>query len=253
MRSSAILLASIAYATASTCAVDNAKKVDCGFAGITSDACVAKGCCWSPAGDNSATPWCFNAGEDSGYGYSLDSIAPTEFGFDGVLSKAGPSSSQYGADITNLQLEVHMISADTIRVKIDDVKAGRWQVPQSVIPRHDTGNSAVSQDYEFSFTNSPFTFEVKRKSDGASLFKSSESLLFKDQYIELTTELNSAAKTFGLGESARTNHALKTGRTYTLWAADVAALGKDQNLYSSMPFYVQMLNGKAHGVLLLNR
>ena len=243
----------ISCVAANTCVVEDSSKVDCGYAGINSDECVAKGCCWSPAGTNSATPWCFNAVTDSQTGYNLDSLSTTSYGYSGVLSKIGSGSTTYGTDISKLKLEVYLLTTDTIRIKIDDINAGRWQIPQSVVQRRDSGAAVTTTDYNFTYTNSPFTFEVIRKSDGVSIFKSKESLLFKNQYIELSTDLDSKAKTFGLGESARTNHALKTGRTYTLWAADVAALGKDQNLYSSMPLYIQMLNGKAHGALLLNR
>ncbi|KAI8826754.1 Six-hairpin glycosidase-like protein [Fimicolochytrium jonesii] len=42
------------------CPVDDAKKTDCGFAGINQSGCEAKGCCWKAAAPNSATPWCFN-------------------------------------------------------------------------------------------------------------------------------------------------------------------------------------------------
>lgn len=39
------------------CAVPNASKVDCRQ--FSEGTCTAKGCCWVPAGHNSAIPWCF--------------------------------------------------------------------------------------------------------------------------------------------------------------------------------------------------
>eukprot|EP01034_Spumella_vulgaris_P029295 gene29295-36320_t len=78
------------------------------------------------------------------------------------------------------------------------------------------------------------------------------SFVFKDQYIELTSEIAENAKTFGLGESTRTNHALQSGKTYTGWAVDQPAMSLNTNLYSSLPFYVQMVDGNAHGVMLFN-
>jgi alpha-glucosidase (family GH31 glycosyl hydrolase) len=37
-----------------------------------------------------------------------------------------------------------------------------------------------------------------------------------------------------------------------MWAADIAALSFDKNLYGSFPFYLQMVNGLAHGAMLMN-
>lgn len=42
-----------------TCSLADSDKKDCGYAGITSSECTNKGCCWTPAGDNSVAPWCF--------------------------------------------------------------------------------------------------------------------------------------------------------------------------------------------------
>src|SRR5690606_7699290 len=50
----------------------------------------------------------------------------------------------------------------------------------------------------------------------------------------------------------RTTHALTSGSTYTGWAIDQAALGFNKNLYSSLPFYLQMVEGAAHGAMLFN-
>jgi hypothetical protein len=52
-KTGSVLLASSSMATAltsDTCTVSNTDKKDCGFAGITSNECSNKGCCWSPAG-----------------------------------------------------------------------------------------------------------------------------------------------------------------------------------------------------------
>ncbi len=94
---------------------------------------------------------------------------------------------------------------------------------------------------------------MKRVSDQVPVFQFDSSFVFTDQYIEFTTATNENSKTFGLGESSRLNHALKTDQTYTFWAIDLASLVKDKNLYSSFPYYLQMLDGKAHGALLMNR
>eukprot|EP01038_Epipyxis_sp_PR26KG_P009449 gene9449-12733_t len=239
-------------ASASTCAVSDSAKVDCGYAGITQDGCQSKGCCWSPAGQNSVTPWCFNAGESTG-GYSLSNVEESTSGFSGKLSLISGTST-YGADLSSLMLYVSYESEDIIRIKITDPSSSRWEVPYNVINRNKIGTYPKDQNtnLKLTYNSSPFSFEVTRVSDGKSIFKADSSIIFKDQYIQISTSTDSTATTFGLGESARTNHALKTGKTYTMWAADVPSLVKDTNLYGSFPFYLQMVNGAAHGAMMMN-
>jgi len=178
-------------------------------------------------------------------------MTETETGYTGLLSLIGDGTSLYGADIKTLKLDVTFESESTLRLKITDSTNTRWEIPQSVIPRSSAAAKPASTAYTFSYTESPFTFEVVRKSDGVTIFKTPQTFVFKDQYIELATVIDKNSKTFGLAESARTTQALSQ-RTYTLWAADIAALAKNVNLYGSFPYYLQMLNGNAHGALLMN-
>lgn len=235
----------------SSCAVSDSAKVDCGYAGVTQDACESKGCCWVPAGENSVTPWCFYMGQTSA-GYSLDTFTETATGFKGTLNLIGDGTATYGPDLKKLAIEVHYETEDTIRVKITDANNARWEVPESVIPRFHASAKPATSNLKFTYTASPFSFEISRASDGASLFKLGDSFTFKDQYLEIPTSIDSAAKTFGLGESTRLNHALQAGHTYSMWAADIAALGFDKNLYGSFPYYLQVANGQAHGAMLMN-
>ena len=94
-------------------------------------------------------------------------------------------------------------------------------------------------NYRVEYTYKPFTFEVKRKSDLASLFKLDSDLIFKDQYIQFSTSTpagtnNDRAKTYGLGESTRLEQALQSGTTKTLWAVDIPAAGMYNNLYGQL-------------------
>ena len=91
---------------------------------------------------------------------------------------------------------------------------------------------------------------MTRKSDGVVLFASAPRLVFKDQYLELTTSLDGSASLFGLGESTQTDGLVLTpGTTYTLWARDTPAATFDQNLYGSHPFALELdkSTGAAHG------
>jgi alpha-D-xyloside xylohydrolase len=234
-----------------TCAVADSVKADCGFSGVDQTSCEAKGCCWVPVSGNTATPWCYFAGQ-SAPGYTLTKFDETPTGFVGELNLNGAGSNTYGPDLKHLRLEVVFESADVLRVKITDAKNQRWEIPQSIVHRPHATSKPASLNYKFSYNASPFSFEVTRVSDGVSLFKLDNDFTFKDQYFQFTTSRDAKAKTFGLGETTRLQQALPTGKTYSMWATDIAAFVFDTNLYGSYPFYLEMLNGKAHGAMLMN-
>lgn len=235
----------------SSCAISDSSKVDCGYFGIDQYGCESKGCCWSPAGSNSNTPWCFYAQKTS-EGYSVSNFVETATGYSGELNLVGDGTSTFGPDLKKLSLDVVFETEDIVRVKITDATNARWEVPQSVIDRPHATHKPASTNIKFSYTTSPFSFEITRVSDGKSLFKLGDSFTFKNQYLEIPTSIDKNAKTFGLGESTRLNHALQSGKTYTMWAADIPALSFDRNLYGSYPYYLQMVDGVAHGAMLVN-
>ena len=252
-----LIFASIGPSTSlatSQCSVSDADKVDCGYVGIMQGECESKSCCWSPAGTNSASPWCFSPSLSTGY--SLTDMKSSASGYTGKLSLlGGKGTSTYGPDLSELNLLILYETASTFRMRITDASETRWEVPQSVfarpLPQQQQKTSELQ--YEFSFTSSPFSFKVTRKSDGATIFNMDKPFVYKDQYIELSTSISSSDKTFGIGESTRLEQALKPGSTFTLWAADIAAASLYSNLYGSFPYYMQLSpSGAAHGAMLLN-
>eukprot|EP01031_Cornospumella_fuschlensis_P036226 gene36226-43943_t len=248
----AFLVSLSVVSAGSTCALADSNKQDCGYPGVTQASCESKGCCWLPtSARTTGTPWCYFS-VDSTAGYSVSSWTETETGFSGTLQLLGSGSSVYGPDLKSLKLDVFFQSDSTLRVKITDAEQARWEIPQSVIPRPEVTQRASSLKYKFTYTANPFSFEVIRLSDNQSVFKMDPTFIFKDQYIEFSTSYDAAAKTYGLGESTRLNHALNTDTTYTLWAADIGAMSFDKNLYGAYPMYLQKVNGKAHGGMLLN-
>jgi hypothetical protein len=108
----------------------------------------------------------------------------------------------------------------------------------------------------------PFGFSVTRRSDGEVLFNtipeevgsSFNSLVFKDQYLEISTRVAEDACLYGIGEMTRPEGMrLLPNKTYTLWATDIASYFVDIPLYSSYPFIMGLRKGGiAHGVLLMN-
>lgn len=242
----------LSLSAADTCSsVANADKIDCGFSGVTQASCEAKSCCWAEVNDYT-TPWCFTAPLSSS-GYELTSIKEVSTGLKGTLALIGEPSNTYGADITTLTLEILLEDADYAHFKIYDAGSSRWEVPQSVIPRPVSVPKVTTTNYDVTYTSSPFSITVTRKSDKAVVFSSAIELYFKDQYIEFTHNYDSSAVTFGLGESSRLTQPLSTDNAiYTLWAGDTPSMAMYTNLYSSFPMYLQMLGGMASGGMMMN-
>ena len=161
-----------------------------------------------------------------------------------------------------------------LRVYISDYSSARYEIPDSIIHRptadsklHISGTSkSTSPALAVTYTKKPFGFAVTRTLNNEVLFNSTppattaadsllfHPLVFKDQYLEISTQLPSSATLFGLGESTTSDGlALKKGRTYTLFTSDEAALFYNVELYGAYPFYMDVReDGLTHGVLLLN-
>ncbi|XP_057830354.1 alpha-xylosidase 1 [Cryptomeria japonica] len=204
-----------------------------------------------------------------GSGYTLTSIteAPDGKSFTAQLQLIS-NNSLYGPDIQHLKLQVRYESNECLRVYITDAEKQRWEIPREVVVRYENHHGANDNTYDpelqFSYTQSPFGFAVTRRSNGEVLFNSSAqgqgnahlfgNMVFKDQYLEISTGLPSTASLYGLGESTRPGFMLnRNGSQYTLWNQDVLSLNLYLDLYGSHPFYMDVrAGGIAHGVLLLN-
>lgn len=169
-----------------------------------------------------------------------------------------------------------------MRVHITDASEERWEVPYNLLPREQpptvkgstttTTTSSVpftATEYSgdellFSYKADPFSFSVKRKSNGDVLFDSTakdddpySSLVFKDQYLEISTRLPETAALYGLGENTQPGGIrLRPNDPYTLYTTDASAINLNMDLYGSHPVYMDLRNANgeanAHAVLLLN-
>ncbi|KAJ0733185.1 putative alpha-glucosidase [Helianthus annuus] len=224
--------------------------------------------------------------EPIGYGYSIRSVALDSLGkslaADLQLNKR---SSLFGPDIDELRLVASFETADRLRIRIKDSKHQRWEIPNHILPRQSQPNISPSDSRQkipakliLSDPNSDLTltlhntttntltqfgFTVTRRSTGDILFDTSHSILiFKDQYLELSSSLPAnRSSIYGLGEHTKSSFKLTRNQTLTLWNADVLSANRDLNLYGSHPFYMdvrspdsdgKVLAGTTHGVLLLN-
>ncbi|KAJ0873577.1 putative alpha-glucosidase [Helianthus annuus] len=220
--------------------------------------------------------------EPIGYGYSIRSVALDSLGkslaADLQLNK---KSSLFGPDIDELRLVASFETADRLRIRVTDSKHQRWEIPNHILPRQSQPNisrqkipaklilSDPNSDLTLTLHNTTtnaltqFGFTVTRRSTGDILFDTSHSILiFKDQYLELSSSLPAnRSSIYGLGEHTKSSFKLTRNQTLTLWNADVLSANRDLNLYGSHPFYMdvrspdsdgKVLAGTTHGVLLLN-
>ncbi|XP_022150645.1 alpha-xylosidase 1-like, partial [Momordica charantia] len=180
-----------------------------------------------------------------GNGYRLISVNKAPAG--GILAflQLNTPSQIYGSDIPFLQLFVKHETDDRLRVHITDAKKKRWEVPYNLLPRQPPpaprraivfpkNNITISEyagsELVFSYTADPFSFTVRRKSNGQTLFDSGSgesdpynSLVFKDQYLEISTKLPESATVYGLGENTQPKGMkLQPDEPYTLYTTDVA-------------------------------
>jgi alpha-glucosidase len=128
-------------------------------------------------------------------------------------------------------------------------------VPESAFPRpSSTPNQYSSRSHiRFDITPSPFSFAVVRRSNGETLFDTTDHpLVFENQYLRVKTSLPEKANIYGLGEHSETLRLDERNTTRTMWARDAFGIPKDSNLYGVHPVYIEHRTTGSHGVFLLN-
>jgi alpha-glucosidase len=141
-----------------------------------------------------------------------------------------------------------------LHVKIYDAAEQVYQIPEALLSLPQGGQSSSGDSsLMFSYTESPFSFAVQRKDTSETLFNTSASnLIFETQYIRLRTSLPQDPYIYGLGEDSDTLRRPTTNYTRTFWNVGDSFLPTESNLYGSHPLYIEMRDGKAHGVFLGN-
>lgn len=180
-------------------------------------------------------------------GYTASNLQNSSTGFTADLELAGSACNVYGTDVEYLTLTVEYQATDRLHIEIQPRFIGpeneTWFIlPEAIVPKpgiSDGGDtSSDDSDFEISWTNDPtFSFTVKRKSNGDTLFTTEGSkLVYEDQFIEFVSPLPENYNLYGLGEVI---HGLRLGNnlTRTLFAADVAD-PIDENIYGSHPVYL---------------
>ena len=206
-------------------------------------------------------------------GYTAQNVSQTATGLVAHLKLAGPACDVYGYDLDDLVLQVeyqtsknrnHISTnsankeqATRLHVQIYDSAQEVYQVPSTVLdpPKGSNVTSSQASDLSFSYTSSPFSFAVTRKSNNETIFNTQGSdLIFESQYLRLRTSLPQSPNIYGLGEDTDAFRRNTTNYTRTLWSRDAYEIPAGTNLYGNHPIYFEHradLN-QTHGVFLFN-
>ncbi|KAI7897105.1 alpha glucosidase [Mucor mucedo] len=169
------------------------------------------------------------------------------------------NSSLYGNLIRDLIVDVSFETNERVHVKIYDSEKKQVAVPDSplglVRPAKQNGGGqrrGNNNNYQFTYKETPFSFQIKRKRDGATLFDTAGlPFVFEDQYLEVSTHLPiNGTNIYGFGEALAPFK--RTRNVTTLFARDSHDVY--QNMYGSHTFYMDIRkgDGAAHGTFLLN-
>ncbi|ELU08739.1 hypothetical protein CAPTEDRAFT_110115, partial [Capitella teleta] len=159
--------------------------------------------------------------------------------------------SWFGSDVNVVQVDVEFQADERLRIKLSDPNAPRWEVP---LPIDSPDEAARNPLYAIQFKNDPvFSVSVIRRSTGAVIFDTSlGGLVFSDQFIQISTYLNSA-NLYGFGEHE--HHSFKHDMNFVhwpMWAHD-ETVQTGVNLYGHHPVYMNVEETlDAHMVLILN-
>ncbi|KAF9926280.1 hypothetical protein FBU30_004114 [Linnemannia zychae] len=240
------------------CAADVVTRRDCGYVGIDAKECYNRNCCWDSTPNNLNAPFCFLK-QHACKGYEVKSEEKSATGTLIKLGLLGGSQgcSRFGQDVPNLSVSIDYETESRVRVKIVNSDKPRYEIPGITLPNPESTarRNVTKRDYTVKYNKSPFTFAITRISTGEVIFDSSvagmDSLIYEDEYLEISTVLPNDPNIFGLGEVVSAFRRDPRGTRQTMWARD-AATPVDENLYGSHPFYLEMRKGLAHGVFLRN-
>ncbi|KAL4809285.1 glycosyl hydrolases family 31-domain-containing protein [Aspergillus unguis] len=193
------------------------------------------------------------AGSRSCPGYRASHIHESGNSLTADLTLAGTSCDSYGTDLKDLKLLVEYQTDQRLHVIIHDANEQVYQVPESVLPRVDSGDSnQESSALKFDYVEEPFSFTVTR-GDEVLFDTSASNLIFQSQYLNLRTRLPNDPYLYGLGEHSDSLRLETNNYTRTLWNRDSYGAPPGTNLYGAHPVYYDHRGSSGtHGVFLVN-
>lgn len=217
-------------------------RVECGYTGISELECEDRNCCWMPfsADDLRNPPWC-SVPASNYCGYNMISS--------GLLQDRCNMTRTANITIEN-------VYEDVLRVKIFRSR-GEFEIPDNIYPNHQSFNTSQKSKLQIEFFEDKyrnFNFRIKRNDTGEVIWdtdlrddSSSSSIRMKLMYSQIGSYIPLNHSIFGLGYHAG-KLKIEPGSRITLFARDSPSF-ENRNLYSAHPFYLQIQNGKAHGVV----
>ncbi|KAG8183257.1 hypothetical protein JTE90_006453 [Oedothorax gibbosus] len=223
---------------------------------VSEKECLKRGCCYKPASDltvkeddliNSrflGVPSCYYSSKY--VGYEITSITLTADGIVAHLNRATPSG--FPKDIQNVNLEVTLIDDASLRIKITDANATRFEPD---IPLEYSIKKKSKKLYDVDLQPDGW-LNITRKTTGAIVFKTQLSrLVFSDQFLQLST-YTSSQNLYGLSEQKEGLRKSFNWARYTIFNQGDLPV-PNRNLYGTHPFYLVVEpGGDANGVFLLN-
>ena len=171
--------------------------------------------------------------------------------------------SFYSTPKKKLKLVIKSDSRNTIQVKVHDRDNEQFQIPKYILNHKeielfrkniksrcpDTFENCVESQEGFYiiYTKKPFSFQIIRNNQ--ILFNFTDDFVFEEQFIKFSTSLPINANIYGLNQVTSDNLRRNPNKTIqTLWNRDTAT-PKLENQYGSHPFYLELRDGLAHGVV----
>ncbi|KAF1994986.1 glycoside hydrolase family 31 protein [Amniculicola lignicola CBS 123094] len=187
-------------------------------------------------------------------GYAASNVQKSDSGLTADLKLAGSACNVFSDDLADLKLLVEYQTNERLHVKIYDAKEQVYQVQEKVLPRPGGTAAANEADLEFSLVEKPFSFSVKRKSNGEILFDTTgTNLVFETQYVRLRTRLPQNPNIYGLGEHSDPFRLPTQNYRRVLLNTESPSIPTNANLYGTHPVYFDHRGSKGtHGVFLLN-
>ncbi|KAI1307608.1 Lysosomal alpha-glucosidase [Halotydeus destructor] len=235
-----------------TCAsVADINKTDCHPEdGANEQACLARGCCWTPGSSKPVpnVPWCHFPER---YAFGYQEAWRIEGNDVMVLNMIRRGPSGLPGDINQVMVQVSAIDEARVRIKIIDPSDSRFEVG---LPKLNLDVKRDQRDRLYSAAiSADLKLTILRKATGTVLFDTDlTKLIFSNQYLQLTNRVP-AKYLYGLGEHRDVFRKEVNWKRYTMLNNDRPP-EKSKPGYGTQPFYMMVEDGQAncHGVLFFN-
>eukprot|EP00833_Pecoramyces_ruminatium_P009629 jgi/Orpsp1_1/1183661/evm.model.c7180000086195.1 len=249
-----------------TCTVDQYQRKPCGYTGISAEECTEKfGCCYNTNGLSEETFCYFQDVIPSGSDieaecpnkYKVKNLKKTATGMTATLDLMGEKCEKYDVDIQKLDLKVSYETDTRLHVHVQPRDIEKYphntDIPAAAYP-FEIKNEKINEPlYSIELEeDGDFDIVVKRKNGNTIFNTKPNEFVFEQQFLQLMTDVPVNANIYGFGEVVSEFKRNANATRQAMFALDVAC-PRDQNVYGSHPFYIEIADdGTAYGVFLKN-